>query len=58
MHEANTAVTVSEYIPMGEGQLPADGIGVQIDPWTFADFHVRIVSNLEVETADRNKLIM
>ena len=42
---------------MTERQLPVYGIGVQIDPWTFADFPVFIVSNLEAETADRNEII-
>jgi hypothetical protein len=42
---------------MTERQLPVYGIGVQIDPRTFADFPVLIVSNLEAETADRNEII-
>ena len=37
--------------------MPAYGIGVQIDPCTFADFYVLIVSNLEAETADWNEII-
>jgi hypothetical protein len=42
---------------MTERQLPAYGIDAQIHPWTFANSHVPIVSNLGAETADRNELI-
>jgi hypothetical protein len=42
---------------MIERQLTVPGIGFQIDPWTFADFHVFIVSNLRAEAADRNEII-
>jgi hypothetical protein len=57
MCDAIGAVTVTEYEPMTARQLSAYGIGVQIDPWTFAGFRVPIVSNLGAETADRNKII-
>jgi hypothetical protein len=57
MCDAIGAVAVTEYKSMTERQLPAYGIGVHIDPWTFAEFHVLIVSNLGAETADRNDII-
>jgi len=38
-------------------QLPVSGIGLQIDPWTLAGFHMLIVSNFEAETAGRNEII-
>jgi hypothetical protein len=57
MRDAIGAVAVAEYKSIIERQLPAYGIGVQIDPWTFANLHVLIVSNLEAETADRNEII-
>jgi hypothetical protein len=57
MCDAIGAVAVSEYKSMAERQLPAYCIGVQIHPWTFADFYVLIVSNLAAKTADRNEII-
>jgi hypothetical protein len=57
MCDAIGAVAVTEGKSMTERQLPAYGIGVQINPWAFADFPVRIVSNLRAETADRNDII-
>jgi hypothetical protein len=57
MCDAIGAVTVTEYKPVMERQLPSYGIEVQIDPGTFAGFHTCIVSNLGAETADRNEII-
>jgi len=57
MRDAIGAVAVTEHQSMAERHLPAYGIGAQIDPGTFADFPVRIVSNLGAETADRNDSI-
>src|ERR1700704_6247748 len=57
MRDAIGAVAVTEQQSMAERHLPADGIGGQLDPGTFADFPVRIVSNLGAETADRNDSI-
>ena len=51
------AVAVTEYKSMAKRQLPTYRIDTQIDPWTFTDFHVCIVSNLGAETADRDELI-
>lgn len=48
---------MSECKSMTERQLLAYGIGVQINPWTFADLHVLIVSNLGAETADGNEIL-
>ena len=57
MRDAIGTVAVTEHQSMTERHLPAYGIGGQIDPGTFADFPVRIVSNLGTETADRNDSI-
>jgi len=57
MCDALGAVAVTEYKPVTEPQLPAYGIGVQIHPWTFADYPVLIVSSLRAETADWNEII-
>jgi hypothetical protein len=57
MRDAIGAVAVTEYESMTERQLPAYGIGAQIDPWAFPGFHVLIVSNLGAKTADRDKMI-
>src|SRR5437016_14679987 len=57
MRDAIGAVAVTEHQSITERHLPAYGIGGQIDPGTFADFPVRIVSNLGAETADRNDII-
>jgi hypothetical protein len=57
MCDAIGAVAVTEYESMTERKLPAYGISIQINPWTFADFHVLVVSNLGAETADRNEII-
>src|SRR5437879_1613839 len=57
MRDAIGTVAVTEHQSMTERHLPAYGIGGQIDPRTFADFPVRIVSNLGTETADRNDSI-
>jgi len=57
MCDAIGAVAVTEDKSMTERHLPAYGIGAQIYPWTFADFPVRIVSNLGAETADPNDII-
>jgi hypothetical protein len=57
MCDAIVAIAVTEDKSMTERHLPAYSIGAQIHPWTFADFHVPIVSNLGTETADRNEII-
>ncbi|HWI68561.1 MAG TPA: hypothetical protein VNS88_09290 [Nitrospiraceae bacterium] len=48
---------MTEYKSMTQGHLPALGIGVQIDPWTFAGFRLPIVSHLGAETANRNEIV-
>jgi hypothetical protein len=57
MCDAIGTVTVAEYTSTAKRQLPAYGIDAQIHPWTFTDFHVRIVSNLGAEATDRNEII-
>src|SRR4051812_34762758 len=51
------AVAVRKDKSMTERQLPADGIGPQLDPRTCPSFHVLIVSNPEAEATDRNEII-
>jgi hypothetical protein len=57
MCDAIGAVAMTQYKSMTKRQLPAYRIDAQIHPWTFADFRVRIVSNLGAETADRDEVI-
>jgi hypothetical protein len=57
MCNAIGTVAVTEYKSMTQGHLPALGIGVQIDPWTFAGFRLPIVSHLGAETANRNEIV-
>src|ERR1044071_9679202 len=57
MGDAIRAIAVSKDEAMTERQLSAFGICAQIDPKTFAEFHLMIISNHQAKTTNRHKII-